>query len=533
MAQRSSGRGNEYQRQQQALRRAQEQQARQAERARKAAEAAGKRREQERKAAYLEEQAEQAKVQTIGVEHEVEQLSQLLRDALVGDPPTTFEHRRRTHTPTVLDERPWARPEPSPRWEDFAPPEPGGLGAVLGFGRKRYEAEVAKARERFSEAQERHARAEEKRQATLEQKRAEHRQAEEHAAEEAKAFNRQLDEQREAYRAGDPEAVEAHLGAVLNASSYPMGFPHEHRIAFRPATGDVLVEIQLPPETIVPAARGYKYVKSRDETTVVPRPEKERKAIYSSVLAQVALRTVHEILAGDPDRVVNGITLNGRVKTIDRATGQEVSPCLVTLSASREQFGKLCLSQVDPAACLKGLNALVSPNPYDLEPIRPIIEFDLTKYRLMDSMDVVADLDSRPVLVKLTPTEFEHLIRQLFEAIGMEAWNTQASKDEGVDAVAVSKDPVFNGECIIQAKRYSKLVGVESVQALAGVVEHKRAAKGILITTSWFGRASHDFARQHGRLQLIEGPELKYLIKEHLGKDVIPGPVPPKRRPSR
>ena len=54
---------------------------------------------------------------------------------------------------------------------------------------------------------------------------------------------------------------------------------------------------------------------------------------------------------------------------------------------------------------------------------------------------------------KLTPTEFEHLIRQLFEAIGMEAWNTQASKDEGVDAVAVSKDPVFNGECVIQAKR--------------------------------------------------------------------------------
>ncbi|MER6167936.1 restriction endonuclease [Streptomyces violaceorubidus] len=121
------------------------------------------------------------------------------------------------------------------------------------------------------------------------------------------------------------------------------------------------------------------------------------------------------------------------------------------------------------------------------------------------------------------------MARQLFETIGMEAWNTQASKDEGVDAVGVSKDPVFSGECIIQAKRYSKLVGVESVQALAGVVEHKRAAKGILITTSWFGRASHDFARQHGRLQLIEGPELKYLIKEHLGKDVIPGVVPPKR----
>ncbi|MEU0113443.1 restriction endonuclease [Streptomyces bobili] len=533
MAQRGSGRGNDYQRQQQALQRAQEQRARQAERERKAAETASKRQERERKAAYQEQQAEQAQVRTIGVEHEVEQLGQLLRNALVGDPPTTFERRRRTHTPKKLDERPWSRPEPSPRWEEFAPPEPGGLAAVLGLGRKRYEAEVAEARARFGEAQDRHRRAEEKRLATLERKRAEHRQAEELALDEAAAFNAKLDEEREAYRAGEPAAVEAHLGAVLDASEYPLGFPHEHRIAFRPATGDVLVEIHLPPEAIVPTARGYRYVKNRDETTVLPRPEKERKEIYASVLAQVALRTVHEVLTSDPDRIVNGVILNGHVRTIDRATGQEVSPCLVTLSASREQFGKLRLSQVDPAQCLRGLNALVSPNPYDLEPIRPIVEFDLSKYRLMDSMDVVAGLDSRPVLVKLTPTEFEHLIRQLFEAIGMEAWNTQASKDEGVDAVAVSKDPVFNGECIIQAKRYSKLVGVESVQALAGVVEHKRAAKGVLITTSWFGRASHDFARQHGRLQLIEGPELKYLIKEHLGKDVIPGPVPPKRRPSR
>lgn len=526
-------RGSDYQRNQQALRRAQEQQKRQAERERKAAEAAKKRRERERKAAYEQRQTELAQARTIGVEHEVERLGQLLRDALVSDPPTSFERRRRTHIPRTLDERPWSHPEPAPRWEDFAPAEPGGLAAVLGLGKKRYEAEVANALRYFNEAQERHRRAEEKRRGTLERKRAEHRRAEKRALDEVNAFNAQLEEQREKYRNGDPAAVEAYLGAVLDSSSYPEGFPRKNRIAFRPPTGDVLVEIQLPPETIVPAARGYKYVKTRDEITVLPRAEKERKELYSSVLAQVALRTVHEILTSDPDQLIRGVTLNGHVKTVDRATGQEVSPCLVTLSADKDQFRKLRLSQVDPSACLKGLNALVSPNPYDLESIRPIIEFDLTKYRLMDSMDVVAGLDSRPVLVKLTPTEFEHLIRQLFEAIGMEAWNTQASKDEGVDAVAVSKDPVFNGECVIQAKRYSKLVGVESVQALAGVVEHKRAAKGVLITTSWFGRASHDFARRHGRLQLIEGPELKYLVKEHLGKDVIPGPVPPKRRPSR
>lgn len=50
-------------------------------------------------------------------------------------------------------------------------------------------------------------------------------------------------------------------------------------------------------------------------------------------------------------------------------------------------------------------------------------------------------LDSRPDLVQMDPFAFEHLVRQLFEAIGLEAWTTQASRDDGVDAVAVNRDP--------------------------------------------------------------------------------------------
>ncbi|MFE9425810.1 restriction endonuclease [Kitasatospora sp. NPDC006697] len=156
--------------------------------------------------------------------------------------------------------------------------------------------------------------------------------------------------------------------------------------------------------------------------------------------------------------------------------------------------------------------------------------FDLSKFKLMDSMDVVAGLDSRPVLIDLSPLEFEHLVRQLFEAIGMEGWNTQPSKDEGVDAIVMNTDPAMKGLCVIQAKRSRNVVPFETVSALAGVVEHKRAAKGILVTTSWFGRASQAFANDHGRLELLDGANLVHLFKEHLNLDVIPGPVPPKRR---
>lgn len=67
---------------------------------------------------------------------------------------------------------------------------------------------------------------------------------------------------------------------------------------------------------------------------------------------------------------------------------------------------------------------------------------------------------------------------RLFEAMGMESWVTQASRDDGVDGV----------------------------RALAGVMDDVRASRGVLVTTSHLGKASHDFAERHGRIQLIEGP---------------------------
>jgi restriction system protein len=193
--------------------------------------------------------------------------------------------------------------------------------------------------------------------------------------------------------------------------------------------------------------------------------------------------------------------------------------------ATREAFAGIVLDEpeLDPKACLTSyLNAVISPHPNDLEAVRPVVQFDLSKYKFVEEMNVIAGLDSRPDLLALKPVEFEHLIRELFEAIGMKSWVTQASRDEGVDGVAVNEDPIVGRLCIIQAKRYSKIVGVEAVHALAGVMEDKYAAKGVLVTTSWVGKASRDFAARNGsRIQIIEGRQPKYMLKEHLGLDVL------------
>lgn len=80
----------------------------------------------------------------------------------------------------------------------------------------------------------------------------------------------------------------------------------------------------------------------------------------------------------------------------------------------------------------------------------------------------------------------------------------------------------------IQAKRTKNHVPVETVCALAGTMHDVKAGHSILVATSWYGKASHDFAHRNGRIH-IEGRGLKALLLEHLGIDAFIGlpKVPP------
>lgn len=53
---------------------------------------------------------------------------------------------------------------------------------------------------------------------------------------------------------------------------------------------------------------------------------------------------------------------------------------------------------------------------------------------------------------------------------------------------------------------------------LFGSVHNEGATKGILVTTSGFGKASFDFANDKP-LELLSGTNLLYLLKEHAGVD--------------
>jgi restriction system protein len=207
------------------------------------------------------------------------------------------------------------------------------------------------------------------------------------------------------------------------------------------------VEAELPDRTVVPDERGFKYVRTRKEIDTQGRPEREVKQLYASVVAQTALRMLRECLTADGRELIDVVVFNGHVTTRDPATGQQVRPCLVSVSATRETFDGLELAHLDPVSCLKHLNALVSPHPYDLVAAPPVVDFDLAKFKFIDEFDAAAELDSRFDLLEMDPFKFEQLIRQLFEKIGMKSWVTQASRDDGIDGVAVHEDPIPGGVC--------------------------------------------------------------------------------------
>ncbi|GAA4012897.1 restriction endonuclease [Allokutzneria multivorans] len=500
--------------------------AREAERAERARQRAAAQTNRDMQAAYVRAQQEDAAARTSATHARIAELAGILTSAAFSASAVTFDQLRRPFEARRFNPGRLAHAQQPPYWQNYQPKPPSALSRL--FSKAKIQQEFAEAQVRFTEAKERFQVNERQRLAALAQAETKHTNTERNRREKVDEHNRRVDELERGVKAKSPKAVEDYSELLIEMSPLPEDIPMDIEVAYQPDARKLLVIRELPDVAVIPGVREFSYVRSRDETVEKPRPQKEIRQRYADLVAQLVLRTMRDAFQIRPTGVIDEVAVNGQVSTRNKATGRPEKPCLVSVSATRAQFEELVLTELDPAECLRHLSALVSPHPWDLEAIRPIFDPDLSKYRFVDARDAAAGLDSRRVLLEMAPVEFEHLVRQLFEAMGMKAWVTQASRDDGVDAVAVNEDPIMGGTCVIQAKRYSGIVPADAVRALAGVMDDKRASRGVLVTTSWFGKATHDFSSRHGRIQLIEGPQLKHLVAEHLGKDVVIGEL--KRR---
>ena len=490
--------------------------ARAAEKARKEYERAQQADQKERLRLYAESRIAEVNLQNEQLDQTIIRLSNILTEALFVDSYIDLKTLKQKPEYPLFNPGQLGIAEPPPAPQMFLPLELTGFQKLLPGAKEKHAQEINRAYDVFRSHAAAHALREQTRQRNLFEARAMFDRQVAELQQKIAAQHAEIDTFQRELMAGVPSAVMSYFTMVLEASDYPDGFPQHAKIAYVPESKQLVIEYDLPSFGVIPEEGLYKYVKSKDEITETARPLAQRKTLYSSLVAQITLRTLYELFKADRSGHLDIIVFNGYVSSINKGTGRPERTCLVTVRTSRDTFTQFDLSKVDPLACLNVLNASVSKSPTELAPVRPVLEFNMVDSRFIEETDILSGLDQRPNLMDLTPSEFESLITNLFQKMGLETRLTQASRDGGVDCVAFDPRPIFGGKVVIQAKRYKHTVGVSAVRDLFGTMQNEGASKGILVTTSGYGKASFEFA-EGKPIELLSGSNLLYLLAEHAG----------------
>lgn len=271
--------------------------------------------------------------------------------------------------PLVAPRRPNYPPEP----EYVEPAKPKGF-----FGKKRkleearamaqqtYEMQKAEWTRRISALEDRYAnelaayeQAEAKRVETLAAERHRFRQ-------ELDDHNKSIDQFITNLSYGDAEAVQEYISLVIENSTYPDHFKVTHDFSFAPETAELRMRVTIPAPDSFPAIKAYKYVRTSDEIRDVPMSQAEINKRYSSVIHQVALRSLHEVFEADRRGLIRTISLEVGTKARHPATGRLDFLPFVGVSAERDSFMEFDLSGLVPLATLKHLGAAISKDPVAL-----------------------------------------------------------------------------------------------------------------------------------------------------------------------
>lgn len=355
----------------------------------RASEADRKRFEKEAAAAHLADMQAEAEELTAALQAEWAELEGLLAATLLVDDFVDLEALRLTveHPPFDREDVEVATPLPA----ELPDPTEPVLGAVAQskalFGRKQKQEQAeAKAKADFEQAHEAWAqrvaelpaeRAKAKADyeameaARLNSLKAEKSRYEAECSEREKEVavqNEALDKFIADLSYGTVEAVQEYVGIVLAHSVYPEHFLVESDAEFDPSTAELRLKVVIPPPSDLSPHKGHKYVRASDEIVPVPLTQKEAKDRYSSVVHQVALRTLQEVFEADRRSLIQSISLELGTDAQSPATGKNAYVPFVAVDTSREKFSEIDLSAVVPSATLGHLGAAVSKNPFDLAP---------------------------------------------------------------------------------------------------------------------------------------------------------------------
>lgn len=304
------------------------------------------------------------------------------------------------------------------------------------------------------------------------------------------------------WASGRPEAILEQASLVLDALDRPGALPRNYDLDFRPETGTLVVELQLP----VPwAFTGWQNGRDRVQ------------AIYDALCLRLCLQAVEALYAADGAGHLQTVALNGMVERPRRDDGGQVREAILSLIAPRAEFAALDpgATPQDHFAALRGLAGFPLSR---LAPVEPLVAIDRSRrQKVLPRAAALIEIGAIN-LSTLAPGDFEAVLSDLFELEfgdrGAELTIHDQENDELVQALAYDPDPVTGGKIVIEARRQPILVGIEAVRDLLRRVETEGARRGILLTTADIAPEAYHFASGKP-LTLLSGTGLMHLLARH------------------
>ncbi|TDB63500.1 restriction endonuclease [Arundinibacter roseus] len=332
----------------------------------------------------------------------------------------------------------------------------------------------------------------------------------------SKEYKDKIDILKNNYFKHDQKSIREYHHLILQEIVYDKYFLKSITVDYIVESKILIIEYLLPTIEQFPKIKEIKFLKTKNELKEIIYSERELDKLYNDIIYRIVLDLIRISFNVDEIDAIKCIVFNGWSNAINRATGNFDKACILSVVSNKDEFARINLAEVDPKECFKKLKGISASNIKNQTPINPIMSIDSNDKRFISSKEI--EINSFTNLASMNWEDFEHLIRELFEkefsVTGGEVKVTQSSRDGGVDAIVFDPDPIRGGKIVIQAKRYTNLVGVSSVRDLYGTVMNEGATKGILVTTSDYGPDSFKFAKDKP-ITLINGGHLLFLLEKH------------------
>lgn len=323
------------------------------------------------------------------------------------------------------------------------------------------------------------------------------------AKEKINKHNNKINNLKLGYESYNKNSIKMYFSLALKEHNYSFKYKKNFKVDFDNNEKILFIDFKILTIDEIPSIIEYKYVKSKKETVPRKMNKNALKTFYNNVKAQIVLELLNYIFSCDYKNTVSHINLTLFTSSSDS------EKIVDEIFISKSEFKKINLNKLTDKDLVSIVNNLKKNSK------NKTITKGNSQKNLKNKSKII---DKKINLATLEWEAFEDLIGKLFskefsdENSKVEV--TKRSRDGGADVIITSTDPIRGGKYIVQVKRYNKTVSPTAVRDLYGTIQHEGALKGILVTTSDFGKSSFEFI-ENKPITLINGSMLLSLLKNY------------------